>query len=169
MSDVYGPRIISGVVVDRPFMARVEAALERKTFFGTRRKAFDGEIARDSFGRLRQEYRDGGKVVAVSIADSVAKKLYIVDSQNRPTATVSFPSEASSEFRQPLDADVKRVENMDCFRIAIPGVIEEGWVSPELQHVVLEHSLSDGKRSKWRMYDIRVGEPDPNLFRIHVH
>ncbi|HSB15300.1 MAG TPA: hypothetical protein VLE22_12645 [Bryobacteraceae bacterium] len=168
MSNVYGPRLVTPPVSGHPFCASTEAASEKKTWLGLRRKIFTGVIARDGQGRLRTEFGVRGQPLVIGIVDPVSLKAYALDPRRETFFELPEcpPQPVLPALQKPPGAETQRIEGLECFRRVIPELIEEAWISSELQHVVLERAVDGGVRFTWRMYDIRLGEPDPALFRI---
>ncbi len=165
--NVFGPRIVSGLVIAKPFWAKFETKRQSATWLGFGRRSFRGLIARDKEGRVRTEFGPGKKIVGIAIADPVARKLFILDPRRRTYKEFKFePPPVAGIIPQPTDAEVREVEGVLCFRLSVPGMIEEAWISPDLQHVVAESSLDGGKRFTWRMFEIKVGDPPADLFRV---
>ena len=79
MTDTYGPHYrVTGAVIGRPFFARTRATLEPKRVF-LRKKTFVGTVARDYHGRLFTEYGTPSRTFAACIVDSVAGRIYTLD------------------------------------------------------------------------------------------
>lgn len=72
----------------------------------------------------------------------------------------------AEEVKTPGNAGERIIEGMNCFRIGPLGVVEEGWFSLQLQHMIWERSNIGKKTYVWRMHSLAVGEPDPGLFVI---
>lgn len=166
-TDVFGPRYrVAGAVLGHPFFARVEATSESNCFLSpTRRHA--GLVARDRDGRFRTEYGPAGRTVAASIVDTVARRSCILDLGRRTYFEIDGDETRIARNVSPPDgAEQRMLDGILCFRIDIPGLIEEGWFSPQLQHVVFERSRIGGKTYLWRMVEIVIGDPDPRLFLV---
>jgi hypothetical protein len=165
MENILGPRIrTSGVVTDRPFWAKTEATREGEGAVGLSSR---GSIARDRQGRTRMEFGFGQQVFGASISDPVAQKGFLIDVVRRRFHEVEYrPLPARSAFDRPADAETRMIERVECFRAAMPPLVEEAWVSPALQHVVTERAREGGSSFTWRMFDIHLEEPPADLFKI---
>jgi hypothetical protein len=158
----HGPRIIPGVVAGRPFNAKTES---RAASCGknARPETVHGSVARDSSGRLRQEFIMGGTTIAISLADPVAGRLHAIDPRTHQVASLAIPGSVATPLPRPAEHTEERViEGVACYRLSVPELVDEAWISIELAYPVLERSL-DGEYL-WRLYGIKMGEQDPRLF-----
>lgn len=172
MVTVSGPRVALGPMAGHPFEAFTEYTTVRKRFGFTRRRSLWGRLFRDGAGRERLEYwgtrlhaRSGP--LMIGIADNVAGKVYAIDGQGRVRNEASYsPMPVTSELEPPPDAEEAEIEGLTCFRMVVPGNVEEAWISLELQHSMLERGHEGDAAFTWRLFDVKLIEPDPHLFKV---
>lgn len=163
-SNVHGPHFHTGKQRDQPFQARwVAAPLEDSP---TEMLQQGGRIARDSQGRTRNEIEIAGHAVAVVITDYVAGASYVLDLAERAYHVISFdPDVPEPSVTAPPDRPQETVEAFACFRLDAPSG-SKFWVSEELRHSLREQYSFYGRDYEWRLFDIQLQEPDPELFRV---
>jgi len=103
-------------------------------------------------------------IFAASIFDSVAGRIYALDVAHKTYVEGDGGGDAAEEVKAPGNAEEQVVEGMNCFRVGPLGVVEEGWFSIELQHMLWERSKMGDKSYLWQTHRVVAGEPDPALF-----
>src|SRR5258708_3028378 len=167
-----GPHVIRPHVSDQPFSAKVEMTFEQ---FGKRRGGF---VARDSYGRTRYEILFAPGVSAISITDPVREVRYMLSPATKGLTVIAYPraqqmwSEKGTEPDTPADDEKRMIEGLECYRFAFQlrgGEHGEqcgnvtAWISPRVG-LVEEEAIEAGQKNTWRLYDISLSEPDPELF-----
>lgn len=162
-----GPHIQTGPVRNRPFRARFEAEHIRSGWLKFLSQRWSGSIDRDSHGRVRTQFERKGKPFATSISDPIAGVFLVRDEIRgaRQEIPWSNPPEPG-KLLPPENCQFRTIEGLVCFRYSIPGVVDEGWVSEELQHEISETCTKDGRTTTWRLSSIERTEPPAGLFDL---
>lgn len=190
----WGPRAsYVGLVEGLPFKAQFETtqitrnagnpALERKA---------SGAIYRDSAGRVRKEFHEGGTdphaLELVIITDFGARTAIALD-VNSKTATRFVDMGPPPGHEVPMKGwaysglwslgsspEGRIIEGVACKKaqpVQPPlAPTEENktageiWVSEEIKYSVLEHIIEEGREHTWRLFDIHRVEPSETLFAV---
>ena len=165
MTSTIGPRILSGYVPGRPFVARFEAGCSRKSVLGVAGPSkWSGLIARDEQGSLRLEYRSDTSREITVINNFSRRMHYTLDGKGRVISEEALGLQLSpTEHLIPDEAPRRHIEGLECALLATPG--HEAWISVKLQHVVEERVVNEqGVECVWRMHDIELTQPPSSFF-----
>jgi hypothetical protein len=173
-------------IKDKPFHARYERiALKKSPDAQAVRQERYGAVYRDGDGRSRTvKYGDDEAQmteVEAIIHDPLKGKAYFLDPESQtfyatalPRAShaggeASFEEVLSSAASHSDDLGQRVIEDLLCrgYGVAGPdGGTMEYWVSEEFSAVLLARSMRDHEEITFRLYDVRRGEPESQLFTV---
>lgn len=173
----------TGVTKGKPFQTQYEESRVVELPDGQLRyETTKGGIYRDSEGRTRTDVRleissDLHGELAF-IADPTIQRSFALNHLTKTAVVEVLPPETGKggwyflQAGKPTELPgTYEVEGLVCRRLQFERQGEEvqlaeSWICDELVQAVFENSISKGQQSTWRLFNIRLVNPDPLLFAV---
>jgi hypothetical protein len=162
-------------VKGKPFVARFRSTSSAGT--DVPQLESRGEMYRDAEGRMRIEHRTSQREQITMIVDPVSKDLVFLDDIERTALLIRGGSGDSSTgwaFANcvPIETeDHETIHGVRCRRVILRDPISkaesgETWLADALMLAVSDKSVVNGVVREWRITDLEVKDPQPDLFSI---
>jgi hypothetical protein len=145
-------------VKGKPFVARFRSTSSAGT--DVPQLESRGEMYRDAEGRMRIEHRTSQREQITMIVDPVSKDLVFLDDIERTALLIRGGS-----------GDSSTIHGVRCRRVILRDPISkaesgETWLADALMLAVSDKSVVNGVVREWRITDLEVKDPQPDLFSI---